>query len=82
MPHRLRLPEVRRRLIRELQEIDGPAFLTREAAAMWDLDADQTETILETMERVGLLDGKRGDSDRIWWFTKLARYDMTCAATP
>lgn len=82
MTHRLRLPEVRRTLLRELQQIDGPAFTTQEAAAMWDLDGGQTEEILETMDRVGLLEGKPGDTDRIWWATELALYDVTCAATP
>lgn len=82
MPHRLRLPEVRRRLLRELQEIEGPAFTAQEAAAMWDLDVGQTEEILESMEGVGLLGCRWADGERIWWPTELALYDLTCAPTP
>lgn len=81
MSHRLRLPEIRRQFLRDLQRLDGPAFVRQEAAKAWDMPVDEAEGILETMEDVGLLGCRQVGDDRIWWHTELAMYDIMCAPT-
>lgn len=80
MPHRVRLTDARRRLLRAVQRIDGPVFTTAEASEAWDMPREGTRSILEAMERVGLTDCKESNSELVWWLTPLARYDLECAA--
>lgn len=65
-------------MLREVQRLDGPAFTSLEAAEVWELSADEAERLLRELNRVGLIQAKSGNTDRIWWMTELALYDLDC----